>query len=157
MLIVWKRWLEPLIIVRRADPRGADLHHGHHARGPAAPRCSTPRDLAGRFQLPVRSRGCRRCLLGNRRRAVLAHPPPLAPGSLVALGVIIPVCVGLARIYRGMHYFSDVIFGALLGGASVIATIAVLRHAAARHEVEEQHSAPKSTRRRSTHPCRYRA
>jgi undecaprenyl-diphosphatase len=51
---------------------------------------------------------------------------------LIAVGAIIPVCVGLARIYRGMHYFSDVIFGALLGGASVIASVAVLRKGADR-------------------------
>jgi membrane-associated phospholipid phosphatase len=39
-----------------------------------------------------------------------------------------------------MHYLTDVIFGALLGGASVIATVIVLRDAAerqARHEVHE--------------------
>ena len=51
--------------------------------------------------------------------------------------MIIPVCVGMARMYRGMHFLSDVVFGALLGGASVIATVVVLRHAAARDEVEE--------------------
>lgn len=47
----------------------------------------------------------------------------------VALGVLIPVCVGLARVYRGMHYFTDVVSGALLGGAAVLVTAIVLRRA----------------------------
>jgi undecaprenyl-diphosphatase len=42
-----------------------------------------------------------------------------APGRLrvaiAALAVAIPVCVALSRLYRGMHYPSDVLGGALLG------------------------------------------
>jgi hypothetical protein len=55
----------------------------------------------------------------------------------VAIGVIIPLCVGFSRLYRGMHYFSDVIFGALLGGASVIGTVIVLRHAAVEYTPDD--------------------
>jgi undecaprenyl-diphosphatase len=47
----------------------------------------------------------------------------------VAFGVLIPVWVGLSRMYRGMHYFTDVVFGALLGGACVLATAIVLGRA----------------------------
>jgi len=54
----------------------------------------------------------------------------------VALGVFVPICVGLARAYRGMHFVTDVVFGALLGGVSVIVTVVVFRRAAERHEVE---------------------
>jgi undecaprenyl-diphosphatase len=52
-------------------------------------------------------------------------------GLAIAVAAILPVCVGLARMYRGMHFFTDVVFGALLGGASVIATVKVLTRAAA--------------------------
>jgi undecaprenyl-diphosphatase len=52
----------------------------------------------------------------------------------VAVGVLVPLWVGLSRMYRGMHYFTDVVFGALLGGASVIATALILRHAAEHSE-----------------------
>jgi membrane-associated phospholipid phosphatase len=46
------------------------------------------------------------------------------------------MAVGLSRMYRGMHYPTDVLFGALLGGASVIATVIVLRGARERqHEI----------------------
>ena len=56
---------------------------------------------------------------------------PLDPRSRWSRSAcIIPVCVGLARMYRGMHFFTDVVFGAVLGGASVIVTTVVLRHAA---------------------------
>jgi membrane-associated phospholipid phosphatase len=54
----------------------------------------------------------------------------------VAFGVLIPAWVGLSRMYRGMHYFTDVVFGALLGGASVVAAAIVLRRAA-EHETAD--------------------
>lgn len=54
----------------------------------------------------------------------------------VVIGVLVPVWVALSRMYRGMHYFSDVVFGALLGGASVVATAIVLRRAA-EHEAAD--------------------
>jgi len=45
----------------------------------------------------------------------------------ITIAAIIPVLVGLSRIYRGMHFFTDVIFGALLGLTSVVASLIVLR------------------------------
>lgn len=50
----------------------------------------------------------------------------------VTLGVLVPVCVGLSRIYRGMHFLTDVLAGALLGAAWVITVYLVLRWALAR-------------------------
>jgi membrane-associated phospholipid phosphatase len=54
--------------------------------------------------------------------------------TAVAFGVLLPVFVGFSRMYRGMHYLTDVTMGALLGGASVVATALVLRTAARRYE-----------------------
>ena len=51
----------------------------------------------------------------------------------VVFGVLIPVFVAFSRMYRGMHYLTDVTMGAFLGGASVIATALVLRPAARRY------------------------
>jgi membrane-associated phospholipid phosphatase len=41
----------------------------------------------------------------------------LAMVGLWALAVMVPVAVGLARLYRGMHYPTDVLMGAVLGAA----------------------------------------
>jgi undecaprenyl-diphosphatase len=53
----------------------------------------------------------------------------------VAIAIVfwtIPIVVGVARVYRGMHFPSDVIFGALGGGAWLaiaVTTIMPLRQA----------------------------
>lgn len=52
----------------------------------------------------------------------------------VVMAALLPVLVSLARMYRGMHHFTDVVMGALLGGASVAVTAVVLRHATAARE-----------------------
>jgi membrane-associated phospholipid phosphatase len=44
----------------------------------------------------------------------------------VILAAIIPVIVGLSRMYRGMHFLSDTIAGVVLGGAAVALTALVL-------------------------------
>jgi undecaprenyl-diphosphatase len=41
----------------------------------------------------------------------------------VVVTVAVPVIVGLARMYRGMHFFTDVVAGVLLGAASVLVVI----------------------------------
>ncbi len=45
----------------------------------------------------------------------------------ILITVAVPIIVAFARVYRGMHYVSDVTFGALLGGACVWATVAIMR------------------------------
>lgn len=45
--------------------------------------------------------------------------------TLVALLLVVPLGVGLSRMYRGMHYPGDVLFGALNGLAAVL----IVRHA----------------------------
>jgi undecaprenyl-diphosphatase len=50
-----------------------------------------------------------------------------------AVAVLIPAFVGFSRIYRGMHFLTDVVFGALLGGAAVFSTAVILRRAAVDH------------------------
>ena len=137
MLIVWKRWLEPLMVlvplvlealcfitvttlvgrprpdVPRLDssPVGSSYPSGH-----------TGAAVAYSAIVVV-------VFWHTRRRWIRA--------LAVAFGVLIPLCVAVARMYRGMHYFTDVVFGALLGGASVFATVIVLRDAADRYQVEE--------------------
>jgi membrane-associated phospholipid phosphatase len=52
-----------------------------------------------------------------------------ARGIAVLFGGAVPVIVGAARIYRGMHYLSDVIAGVVLGAASVVAVVWIVRSA----------------------------
>ena len=44
----------------------------------------------------------------------------VARGLVVALCVALPLIVGWARMYRGMHHLTDVIAGLLLGIVSVV-------------------------------------
>lgn len=41
--------------------------------------------------------------------------------------VLVPVIVAVSRVYRGMHFVSDVLFGALLGTVSLYLTWSLLR------------------------------
>jgi undecaprenyl-diphosphatase len=43
------------------------------------------------------------------------------------VAVVIPVMIGFARVYRGMHHLTDVIAGALLGAGALTAGILVVR------------------------------
>ncbi|MEO7399035.1 MAG: phosphatase PAP2 family protein [Ilumatobacteraceae bacterium] len=51
----------------------------------------------------------------------------LARTLAVVVCVVVPILVGVARMYRGMHFLTDVIAGSVLGGACVILTVVVLR------------------------------
>jgi undecaprenyl-diphosphatase len=50
---------------------------------------------------------------------------------LAILCFCVPVAVGVSRVYRGMHFPSDVVFGALGGGIWLMAVVAALMPAAA--------------------------
>ena len=55
----------------------------------------------------------------------------------LVLGFVVPVVVASSRMYRGMHYLSDVLGGMLLGGLWLLATVRGIRlgvaHWAIRH------------------------
>ncbi|MEY2444019.1 MAG: hypothetical protein QOE00_599 [Ilumatobacteraceae bacterium] len=134
MLIVWKRWLEPLIVVVALILEALTFITVTTLVGrqrPNVPRLETSpvgsSYPSGHMGAAVAYSAIVVVLLWHTRKQWLRV-------LLVAVGVVIPLCVGFSRIYRGMHYLTDVTFGALLGGASVIATVIVLRSAADRHE-----------------------
>ncbi len=74
--------------------------------------------------------------------------PRWAAVTLAVVGFAIPVFVGMSRIYRGMHYVSDVIAGALAGGLWIAVVLLVLlpRHPPDRHRrPDPQGSGPVSS------------
>jgi undecaprenyl-diphosphatase len=57
------------------------------------------------------------------------------------IGVLIPIWVGLARIYRGMHHPSDVMASVVLGTAALlVAALAVRTAEAAAERRRAQHA-----------------
>jgi undecaprenyl-diphosphatase len=56
-------------------------------------------------------------------------PVPWARRMLVAFGVIMPVSVAVARVYRGMHHPTDVLAGVALGTACLVAGVLAVRAA----------------------------
>ncbi|HUF97348.1 MAG TPA: phosphatase PAP2 family protein [Ilumatobacter sp.] len=50
----------------------------------------------------------------------------------VFLTLAIPTAVGVARMYRGMHYLTDVVGGAIIGAMCVVAVTWILKRAEAR-------------------------
>lgn len=64
----------------------------------------------------------------------------------VLLTVAIPVAVGVARMYRGMHYLTDVVAGAIIGAMSVVAVIWILKRAEGRRLDEATDDGSKQTR-----------
>jgi membrane-associated phospholipid phosphatase len=45
---------------------------------------------------------------------------------VVVLSALVPAIVALSRMYRGMHFLSDIVAGIILGGAAVVLTAVVL-------------------------------
>lgn len=136
MLIVWKRWLEPLMLVVSlvlealcfitittlvGRPRPDVPRLDTSPVGSSYPSGHTAAAVAYSAIVVV-------VFWHTRRRWIRT--------LAVIFAAVIPVCVALSRLYRGMHFFTDVIFGALLGGASVMATAVVLRRAADRQGQE---------------------
>jgi undecaprenyl-diphosphatase len=135
MLIVWKRWLEPLMVVVPTilealcfitittivgRPRPDVPRLDTSPVGSSYPSGHTGAAVAYAAIVIV-------IFWHTRRRWIRA--------LAVAVAVILPVCVALARLYRGMHFLTDVIFGALLGGASVLVSYLIIRRAAERQHV----------------------
>ena len=139
MLLVWRSWREPFIVaaalvleasvfitttwivgrprpdVERLDssPVGSSFPSGHVAAAVAY----------GAIAVVVFERVHNRVV-----RVVVA-----------VVVVVVPIIVAWARMYRGMHYLTDVVAGVLLGAASVITVVVVVRRADAHAVAKIQH------------------
>ena len=60
----------------------------------------------------------------------------------VVSAIMLPAIVALSRMYRGMHFLTDVVGGALLGAAAAVAAWLVVTRALARHRERRLEEAP---------------
>lgn len=134
MLFIWKRWLEPLVIVIPLILEALCFITVTMLVG-------RPRPAFGLETSPVDSSYPSGHVAAAAAYAAIViivfwHTRRYWIRVLaVIVGVLIPLVVAFSRMYRNMHYLTDVIFGALLGGICVIATTIVLRRAHERRQI----------------------
>jgi membrane-associated phospholipid phosphatase len=135
---VWRRWREPMLVavavagevtifvtvtllVDRSRPPVKHLDA-------APPTSSFP---SGHTAAAVALYGALAVLASERARSALVR------GLFIALAVLVPLVVAASRMYRGMHYLSDVLGGLLLGWLWLLACVRGIRlgvaHRALRH------------------------
>ncbi len=69
----------------------------------------------------------------------------------VVVAALVPVIVALSRMYRGMHYLSDTVAGAILGTAAVVLTVTVLVRSPEGMRVMSQTPSPELSPAESVH------
>ena len=132
MLVRWKRWLEPSMVVAPLVLEAMafiTITTIVNRPRPDVPRLdSSPVGSSfpsGHVAAAVAYRAIAVVVFWRTRNRWLRW-------TAVVVAALLPILVSLARMYRGMHHFTDVVMGALLGGASVAVTAIVLRHATER-------------------------
>jgi undecaprenyl-diphosphatase len=114
--LVWRRWREPMLVALAVagevtifllttllvDRQRPPVRHLDQA----PPTSSFP---SGHVAAAICMYGALAVLANERARSALVR------GLFVALAVLVPLAVGLSRMYRGMHFLSDVLGGVILG------------------------------------------
>jgi membrane-associated phospholipid phosphatase len=126
--LVWRRWREPLLVaiavagevllflivtllVDRPRPPVKHLDA-------APPTSSFP---SGHTAAAIALYGAVAVLASERARSAALR------WLLVAIGVLVPLVVALSRVYRGMHYTTDVLGGMILGVTWLFVTTRAIR------------------------------
>jgi membrane-associated phospholipid phosphatase len=135
---VWRRWREPmlvavavagevaifLVVTLLVDRQRPPVKH----LDAAPPTSSFP---SGHTAATIALWGALAVLASERARSALVR------GVFLALALGLPLLVASSRLYRGMHFLTDVLGGALLGGLWLLATVRGIRlgvaHRALRH------------------------
>ena len=135
---VWRRWREPmlvavavagevaifLVVTLLVDRQRPPVKHLDEA----PPTSSFP---SGHTAATIALWGALAVLASERARSALGR------GIFLALAFGLPLLVATSRLYRGMHFLTDVLGGALLGGLWLLATVRGIRlgvaHWALRH------------------------
>jgi undecaprenyl-diphosphatase len=134
--LVWRRWREPmlvavavagevaifLVVTMLVDRKRPPVPHLDEA----PPTSSFP---SGHTAATIALWGALAVLASERARSALVR------GLFLTLAVLLPLLVASSRMYRGMHYLSDVLGGALLGGLWLVAAVRGIRLGVAHHEL----------------------
>jgi membrane-associated phospholipid phosphatase len=152
--LAWRRWREPmlvavavagevgifLVVTLLVDRERPPVQHLDEA----PPTSSFP---SGHTAATVALWGALAVLASERARSALVR------GLFLTLAVVLPLLVASSRMYRGMHFLTDVLGGLLLGGVWLLATVVAIRvgvaHRALRHgrPPDSQHSGGRSAAR----------
>jgi membrane-associated phospholipid phosphatase len=136
---VWRRWREPMLVavavagevaifltvtllVDRERPPVRHLDQ-------APPTSSFP---SGHTAAAVVLYGALAVLASERARSALVRR------LFLTLAVVIPLIVAASRLYRGMHYLSDVLGGVLLGAVWLLAAVHAIRLGVLHWELRHQ-------------------
>ena len=126
------RWARPLARVPACHLRGGrrDGHlHGDHAvhRPPAAERAAT-RHSAADLVVPSGHTAAAVCFYGSVAAIILWHSRHRWIKVLaVVVCAAVPLMIAGSRVYRGMHYPTDVLAGVLLGAIWLTVVIFYVR------------------------------
>jgi membrane-associated phospholipid phosphatase len=136
---VWRRWREPmvvalavagevgifLVVTLLVDRERPPVRH----LDDAPPTSSFP---SGHTAAAIALYGAVAVLASERARSALLRR------LFVAAAVVIPLLVAASRMYRGMHFLSDVLGGVLLGAVWLLAVVRGIRlgvlHRSLRHQ-----------------------
>lgn len=146
--LAWRRWREPMLLavavagevlifvtitllVDRPRPPVSHLDV-------APPTSSFP---SGHTAAAVALYGAWAVVAWQRSRSALLR------GLLTLLAVAVPIAVALSRMYRGMHYPTDVLAGALLGAGWLAVTVRGIRLGVRHHELRAETAEEKLARR----------
>jgi undecaprenyl-diphosphatase len=139
MAVAWRRWREPMLVVAAVagevviflgvtmlvDRERPPVPHLDEA----PPTSSFP---SGHTAASIALYGALAVVASERARSVLARR------LFVTLAVLLPLLVAASRMYRGMHFLTDVLGGVLLGSVWLLACVSAIRlgvlHYQLRHE-----------------------
>jgi membrane-associated phospholipid phosphatase len=137
--IVWRRWREPMLVaaavagevtifllvtllVERKRPPVPHLDE-------APPTSSFP---SGHVAAAICMYGALAIIANERASSALVR------GLFLALAVLIPLAVALSRLYRGMHYLTDVLGGVILGVAWLYIATRGIRLGVLHHQLRQR-------------------
>jgi membrane-associated phospholipid phosphatase len=127
MLIVWRSWREPLLVCAALVLEAAVfitvtwIVSRPRPDVPALEEVSVDTSFPSGHAAAAAAYAAIAVVIFERTRN------PWIRGVTVLAAVAIPLIVGASRMYRGVHYLTDVVAGILLGAVCVIAVVVIVR------------------------------